>query len=87
MNSTPRSSVNPQTYRLSPALDEQVVRALDRWESNDGSARLWNRDASLWTGGDERRWLGWLEVVEKQARERDHLDQIARDVRAAGCFV
>jgi hypothetical protein len=23
--------------------------------------RLWARDASLWTGGDEARWLGWLD--------------------------
>ena len=84
MNTTPDSPVNPQTYRLPPALAQQVAHALDRWESDGRSARLWNRDASLWTGGDERRWLGWLEVVEKQARERDHLDRIARDVRAEG---
>jgi transaldolase/glucose-6-phosphate isomerase len=83
MNSTPRSPVNPQSYRLPPALEEQVARALDRWESDGGSARLWNRDASLWTAGDEGQWMGWLEVVDKQARERDHLDRIARDVRKA----
>jgi transaldolase/glucose-6-phosphate isomerase len=24
--------------------------------------RLWERDASLWTGADEDRWLGWLDA-------------------------
>jgi transaldolase / glucose-6-phosphate isomerase len=25
--------------------------------------RIWGYDASLWTGSDEDRWLGWLDVV------------------------
>jgi transaldolase/glucose-6-phosphate isomerase len=24
--------------------------------------RIWNRDAALWTGADEDRWLGWLDA-------------------------
>jgi transaldolase / glucose-6-phosphate isomerase len=24
--------------------------------------RIWERDASLWTGGDEDKWLGWLDA-------------------------
>ena len=23
--------------------------------------RIWARDPSLWTGGDEAQWLGWLD--------------------------
>jgi transaldolase/glucose-6-phosphate isomerase len=31
--------------------------------------RIWNRDATLWTGADENRWLGWLdEPVRMQER-------------------
>jgi len=27
--------------------------------------RIWAHDASLWTGVDEDRWLGWLDVVDR----------------------
>lgn len=84
MNTNPDSPINPQTYRLPPDLQEQVARALDRWESDDGSTRLWLRDASLWTGGDESEWLGWLDLVERQVRDREHLEGVGRDVREAG---
>ena len=35
--------------------------------------RIWAHDASVWTGGDEDRWLGWLDVV---ARIRPHVDEL-----------
>ena len=35
--------------------------------------RIWAYDASVWTGGDEDRWLGWLDVVD---RVRPHLDEL-----------
>ena len=27
-------------------------------------ARLWTKDASLWTSSGEEKWLGWLGVIE-----------------------
>jgi transaldolase/glucose-6-phosphate isomerase len=37
-------------------VDDGLERArAERW-----SRRLWAGDASLWTGGDEDQWLGWL---------------------------
>ena len=35
--------------------------------------RIWAYDASLWTGSDEDRWLGWLDVV---TRVRGHADEL-----------
>jgi hypothetical protein len=32
--------------------------------------RLWARDATLWTGRDESRWLGWLDEPSRYPRER-----------------
>jgi transaldolase/glucose-6-phosphate isomerase len=29
----------------------------------EGTRRLWAKDATLWTGADEAKWLGWLDVV------------------------
>ncbi len=35
--------------------------------------RIWAYDASVWTGADEDRWLGWLDVVE---RIRPHVEEL-----------
>nr|MDQ4029806.1 transaldolase [Actinomycetota bacterium] len=36
--------------------------------------RIWARDASVWTGGDEASWLGWL---DEPSRMRERLDELA----------
>lgn len=33
--------------------------------------RIWQRDPSVWTGGDEAHWLGWLDEPQRM-RERIH---------------
>ncbi|HEV2901987.1 MAG TPA: hypothetical protein VGW30_01870 [Gaiellaceae bacterium] len=33
--------------------------------------RIWERDPSVWTGGDEAQWLGWLDEPARM-RERAH---------------
>jgi len=43
--------------------------------------RVWAYDASLWTGADEDRWLGWLDVVD---RMRPHLGELAAFAETAG---
>ena len=35
--------------------------------------RVWAYDATLWTGADEDRWLGWLDVV---GRMRPHVGEL-----------
>jgi hypothetical protein len=32
--------------------------------------RIWARDASLWTGSDEARWLGWLDEPSRYPRDQ-----------------
>ena len=46
--------------------------------------RIWARDTSLWTGGDEDRWLGWLDVVSRVRPRLDELRAFAET--AAGHF-
>jgi len=68
------------TVRNLPGLEE----ALADWQSHSKTERLWNRDATLWTGQDEARWLGWLNVVESQLDEVAALTHFAGEVRSAG---
>ncbi len=43
-------------------LGAALERRRRQWRDIDGAARLWSRDASLWTGSGEEEWLGWLDV-------------------------
>jgi len=42
--------------------------------------RIWSRDPTLWTGGDEAKWLGWLDEPWRMAEDRDLLLQLADSV-------
>jgi transaldolase/glucose-6-phosphate isomerase len=42
--------------------------------------KLWARDKSLWTGADEDKWLGWLDIV---AREQADLPSLGAFAQAA----
>ncbi|MGH7791239.1 MAG: bifunctional transaldolase/phosoglucose isomerase, partial [Thermodesulfobacteriota bacterium] len=57
---------------------------LEDWQVNGKVRRLWARDASLWTGSDERNWLGWLGITEDQLAHSQHLTSIAEEAKSAG---
>jgi len=76
-------SVNKQTYKLPKELAGAVAASLNDWKQNNKVVRLWQKDASLWTGTDESNWLGWLTITEEQFANIDALKQIADDVKKA----
>ena len=54
---------------LPQSLAATVKSTIAEWQSGGKVKRLWDRDASLWTGEDESKWLGWLALVEKQEKD------------------
>jgi transaldolase / glucose-6-phosphate isomerase len=46
--------------------------------------RIWERDPTLWTGGDEARWLGWLDEPMRMRSRLGDLLRFAEDVGAPG---
>ena len=76
-------SLNRQAYKLPGPLAGAVASSLDDWKQNNKVARLWQKDASLWTGADEGNWLGWLTIAEEQLARLDALKRIAEDVKKA----
>jgi transaldolase / glucose-6-phosphate isomerase len=76
-------SVNRQTYTLPDKLAADVNASLEDWKKNGKVKRLWQKDASLWTGTDEDKWLGWLDITEQQLEDIDKLKQIAADIKKA----
>ena len=53
--------------RLGPALDAALAESIRAWARSGMVRRLWAKDAGVWTGGDEARWLGWLDVATVEA--------------------
>ena len=62
------SKLNAMSYKLPKELDDGVKAALEDWRKEGKVRRLWAGDASLWTGTDEARWLGWLTIVDEQLK-------------------
>ena len=69
---------------LPESLAATVKTTIADWQSGGKVKRLWDRDASLWTGEDESKWLGWLDIVDEQIAQQDTLQKFAKDVRARG---
>ncbi len=76
-------SLNKISYKLPAALAEGVKTSLADWKTNNKVARLWQKDASLWTGADEGKWLGWLNVTEEQLKGILALRKLAADIKKA----
>ncbi len=73
-----------QTYNLPADLKSQLDTAIEDWKLTGKVRRLWGHDASLWTGQDEAKWLGWLGITEDQLAHKQRLEQIAAEIKAAG---
>jgi transaldolase / glucose-6-phosphate isomerase len=74
--------------RLKTSLPESLAATVKStaadWQSGGKMKRLWDRDASLWTGDDESKWLGWLDIVEEQTSQQDQLQKLAKEVQTRG---
>lgn len=73
----------PRRWRLGRALHAALDEQCRAWDRDDRVARLWRKDATLWTGGDEARWLGWLDLAGA-AMPAAALARFADGVRADG---
>ena len=69
---------------LPESLASSVKSTIADWQSKGKVKKLWDRDASLWTGDDESKWLGWLDIVEEQKAQHEQLEKLAKEVRARG---
>ena len=69
---------------LPESLAASVKATAAEWQSGGKMQRLWQRDATLWTGTDEANWLGWLDIVDEQIAQHDQLAKVAKEVQARG---
>jgi transaldolase / glucose-6-phosphate isomerase len=76
--------VNGLKTSLPDSLAAGVKATAAEWQSSGKMRRLWERDATVWTGSDESNWLGWLDIVEEQIAQQDQLQKLAKEVQARG---
>jgi glucose-6-phosphate isomerase len=43
--------------------------------------RIWARDATVWTGADEDKWLGWLDEPRRMLERADEIAEFAAETR------
>ncbi len=68
----------------------RVQSALEQLQRDRVVARIWDRDASIWSAdpkvqADIRNRLGWLRMPDAMMSQAPSFAAIARDVRQAGC--
>jgi len=78
------AKVDGQTIKLGAAIEKAVKQAEEDWRAGGKVRSLWQRDASLWTGTDEHKWLGWLDAVAREQKAIDRYQSFAQWVKDNG---
>jgi transaldolase/glucose-6-phosphate isomerase len=87
VGSAPRpegDQVDPQTISLPAELQQQFQSTLDSLQADGAVARLWGKDATFWTDHDEAKWLGWLDIVDRELANLAEYESFASEVRREG---
>ena len=79
-----KGGVNKQTLALGDELAKKVKDGSEIWRAKGSIRKLWQKDASVWTGGDEARWLGWLDSIEAEVKKLGDYTEFANWVKAQG---
>src|SRR6202035_5513543 len=69
-------------------LPEQLRGAVDKaaadWQSNNKVDRFWKKDPTLWTQDGEEKWLGWIDIVEREQKQAAAHAALAQDISGGG---
>jgi transaldolase/glucose-6-phosphate isomerase len=78
------SVLDRQCYTLPHHLAARVSEVVAGWQRSGKIRRLWASDATLWTGTDEKDWLGWLNVTDDRLARIGPLKEAAHEVANSG---
>ncbi|MFL6468301.1 MAG: bifunctional transaldolase/phosoglucose isomerase [Pyrinomonadaceae bacterium] len=72
------------TYSLPELLDVALNAKLTALQSGSVAKRIWDADATVWTGQDESKWLGWLTIADDELADLEKYRDICNDIEKAG---
>ena len=67
------------SYSLPEKLENAVRLKIRDWQSENKIARIWSKDASVWSNDDEAKWLGWLDIVGQELSDLQKYRDFAKD--------
>ncbi len=73
-----------KSIALAPDIEKDSKALMERWRTDGTIRRLWAHDASVWTGKDEAKWLGWLDIVARERGELSRYDAFSGWVKSHG---
>jgi transaldolase/glucose-6-phosphate isomerase len=76
--------LNQIKYSLPSELENDLEQELAAWSANDKTSRIWAKDAGVWTGDDEAKWLGWLDIVDRELADLQKYGDLQKDIETAG---
>jgi transaldolase/glucose-6-phosphate isomerase len=75
------TNMSAVSFSLPADIEKAVQDGIEKWRVDGGVRRLWAHDASLWTGADEGKWLGWLDIIDERLSNIQELLDFQNDVR------
>lgn len=66
---------------LGTAERDALAAATKEWTAGGDIRRLWARDKALWTGADEDKWLGWLDIAARERADVATLEPLTRQAK------
>ncbi|GAC1331175.1 MAG: bifunctional transaldolase/phosoglucose isomerase [Beijerinckiaceae bacterium] len=76
--------LDQQTIALPAELQKPFDAAIESLRADRATARLWDKDAKVWTNHDEAKWLGWLDIVDRELANLAEYEAFASEVRRDG---
>ncbi len=83
-NSMLGDTIATVSMKLPDEIGKAVQKSLDDWRSAGKVRQLWARDAALWTGKDEGKWLAWLDIVADRTDNIAVLQAFQDEVKEGG---
>ena len=71
-------------FALPDELRGAVNQAAADWTVNNKVARFWQKDSSLWTRDGEEKWLGWIDIVERQQKDLAAFASLGAEIKTSG---
>lgn len=76
--------LNSITYYLPEGLNIDVRAELEKWQQENKIGQIWSKDASVWTGENEDKWLDWLDIVSEELSNVQAFRDFYENIKSAG---